>query len=389
MQKRGLSRQSWTLFKYNILFFCFMFSVSSYAVCMDGFRESERDEFRESERDEDILVYYPDSFYQAMTDGLILREGQDIFLKEYIGKKFRYHDDSRTSLQDILDVLKIYPKLSKRKFDEKILRVPINTSGRWIRRLRPLSLMEVPFRSCLSGSCDDLGTDTTLQALNPNRAYFTLTDSRHHSSGLIGLILGKSKNQEGKDVKVALLEEISQVQPEYVIAILDGIQSILRQRGYKLALPKRMVKPVIGILWPVSDEYIPNTDPEVRRYIESQVHPYLQTSLTDWTPLPPRYPEFFRDIDPANVDQHLFMNNETIASAGLLVFDRKSFKSAEHKVKTIIRAPPALSFIETEIYDHNREQMVEYVREHKLYRKGLVEQHLEALRPLLTTMVWD
>ena len=104
--------------------------------------------------------------------------------------------------------------------------------------LRPLSLQESPFRGCLGKDCS---TSTYfLKALDPAYLYFTLTDSEFVSHGQITVVLGMSKNQNGKTVKTAFVDKIQDIPNHRIIPMLEGIRISLTEQGYKLALPKNV-----------------------------------------------------------------------------------------------------------------------------------------------------
>ena len=108
--------------------------------------------------------------------------------------------------------------------------------GTEVLRLRPLSIQESPFRSCLSGDC---ATNTYFEtALDPNFLYFTLTNSRHESSGHVTLVLGEAQSPKGLTVKTAFVDKIQNIEPQKLNAVLQGIYLSLKEQGYVLALPK-------------------------------------------------------------------------------------------------------------------------------------------------------
>ncbi len=141
--------------------------------------------------------------------------------------------------------------------------------GAEVLRLRPLSIQESPFRSCLSGDC---ATDTYFEtALDPNFLYFTLTNSRHESSGHVTLALGEAQTPKGLTVKTAFVDKIQDIEPQKLKAVLQGISVSLKEQGYILALPKD-----VGDLNGLSNEA------SVRDYVGREILPDLSKNLNDF-----------------------------------------------------------------------------------------------------------
>ena len=104
--------------------------------------------------------------------------------------------------------------------------------------IRHLSLIESPFRSCLGGS--DCSSSTYLtKALDPNYHYFTLTDSKGYSNGHVTVVLGTAIS-EGREIKVAFIDKVQNVDNSDIPAMLEGIRRSVKEQDYLLALPGEM-----------------------------------------------------------------------------------------------------------------------------------------------------
>ena len=146
-------------------------------------------------------------------------------------------------------------------------------------RLRPLSLQESPFRSCLSGDC---ATGTYFDiALDPNFIYFTLTDSNHISSGHVAVVLGTAKKEtkpgeKPVEVKTGFVDKIQNIPTELLIPVLEGIRLSLKEQGYTLSLSREKKNDL-------SNDWL------IGRYVASEILPHLTTKLDDFTPHPNQY----------------------------------------------------------------------------------------------------
>ena len=75
---------------------------------------------------EEVAFSDPESFAKAMTEGLVLREGQDSLMNLYLTSKTPYPNSARgKSLSSVFEVLNYYPELSKPLLRERILEFPI------------------------------------------------------------------------------------------------------------------------------------------------------------------------------------------------------------------------------------------------------------------------
>ena len=139
-------------------------------------------------------------------------------------------------------------------------------------RMRPLTLLESPFRGCLGLDCS---TGAYFEkALDPAYIYFTLTDNHHISHGQITVILGSTKNLRGEIVKTAFVEQIQNIPNHRIVGMLEAIRLSLSEQGYLLALPKDLGK---------GDSVLSNELP-TREFVRSQILPGLQNKLETFEP---------------------------------------------------------------------------------------------------------
>ena len=138
-------------------------------------------------------------------------------------------------------------------------------------RLRPLSLEESPFRSCLSGDC---ATDFYFEkALDPNFIYFTLTDENYYSSGHAAVVLGSAVNSRGNRIKTAFVDKVQGIELDKLLTVLEGMRISLEEYGYRLGIPQR-VGGVNGL----------SSDVKISNYFESYILPGLKTKLKRFSP---------------------------------------------------------------------------------------------------------
>ncbi len=107
-----------------------------------------------------------------------------------------------------------------------------------VKTIRPLSIVEAPFRSCIGGSDCSSRTYFT-KALDPNYHYFTLTDEQGFSSGHITIVLGEAK-VAGKKVKVAFIDKVQNVDNVDLPVMIEGVRRSVLEKGYKLTLPENL-----------------------------------------------------------------------------------------------------------------------------------------------------
>ncbi len=161
-----------------------------------------------------------------------------------------------SELQEIFGVLSptgIDPKLARRdpttnedgltlklaQFEREALESEFTSKPLEAIRIRSLSIIEAPFRSCLGGS--DCSTRTYFsKALDPNFYYFTMTDHQNYSSGHITVVLGTAKDAEGKEVQIAFIDKIQNVPNDVLPIFLEGVRRSLAEQNYKLVMPKEV-----------------------------------------------------------------------------------------------------------------------------------------------------
>jgi hypothetical protein len=112
-------------------------------------------------------------------------------------------------------------------------------------RVRSLSLLESPFRSCLGSDCS---TRTYFdKALDPNYIYFTMTDSDHHSDGHATLVLGNATDHKTHaQVLVAFLDKLQNIPTQKIEVFLNAVAQSLATKGYKLVIPTDLGKDIPG-----------------------------------------------------------------------------------------------------------------------------------------------
>lgn len=111
------------------------------------------------------------------------------------------------------------------------------TTRAW--KIRHLSLVESPFRSCLGGSDCSSRTYFT-RALDPNYHYFTLTDESGVSSGHITVVLGEGRPQSqnnSEKIKVGFIDKIQNISHTLLPQMIEGIRQSLKEKGYRLVIP--------------------------------------------------------------------------------------------------------------------------------------------------------
>ena len=159
-----------------------------------------------------------------------------------------------------------------RNIEKDIENMPYTSTQTSILRVRPLSIQESPFRSCLGGS--DCSSNSYFEkALDPNFLYFTITDANHNSSGHITIVLGTAEN-----VKIGFVDKIQNVPNERILPMLESIRLSLKEQGYKLGLPKD-----VG-----DSNGLSNID-TIRDYAQSEINPKLQTIFTGFKPHENKY----------------------------------------------------------------------------------------------------
>ena len=137
-------------------------------------------------------------------------------------------------------------------------------------RVRPLSLQEAPFRSCLSGDC---ASQTYFErALDPNFHYFTLTNENHVSSGHITVVLGSAKKNK-EPIPTAFVDKIQNIPEDTILPMLESIRLSLKEQGYTLGIPQK-----VGRVNALSDTN------SISEYISNKVNPHLNQTLKKFMP---------------------------------------------------------------------------------------------------------
>ncbi len=187
-------------------------------------------------------------------EGLRSDRGEDVIeaLKAYLDLRLdlqrRFGDPSEKALQR--PVVKV-PLLSKEKFTNQISRLEsamLDGESRTLSEIqwvRPLSMMEAPFRSCLAGS--DCSSRTYFdRALDPAFYYFTLTDSSQKSKGHVTIVLGDAVDN-GKTIPIALVDKIQDIEASQVPLLLEAVRQSVEKQGYTLVVSSPFNRGANGI----------------------------------------------------------------------------------------------------------------------------------------------
>ena len=169
---------------------------------------------------------------------------------------------------------------------------PATITEKQVLRLRPLSIQESPFRSCLGGDC--ASTSYFEKALDPNFLYFTLTDSQHRSFGHVTVVLGEAKNNQGLKIKVGFVDKIQGVSLERLNAMLEGIRLSLEEQHYVLTIPKEM-----GGVNGLANEHL------IRHYVQQDILPHLKHQFKSFNPHKNKY-NFYRGLSRAEHNLMLY-----------------------------------------------------------------------------------
>ncbi len=111
-------------YHFLLAFLLVFFQSMSYAMsCEEAFSDSGE------------MFSNPSSFAEAMTRGLVLREGQDDLFKFYLKNWTPYSENGRAGLQSVFDILKQNPSLSKIPLRDYIFEFAT------VRKERPQSLV--------------------------------------------------------------------------------------------------------------------------------------------------------------------------------------------------------------------------------------------------------
>lgn len=157
------------------------------------------------------------------------------------------------------------------KFEKLVLQTDFITEESEPIRIRSLSILESPFRSCLGKECSTQKYFD--KALDPNFIYFTMTNSKFESEGLLTAILGTAKNSQGQDIKVAFIDKLQNVPIHIIPQFLEAIRKSVEEKGYLLGLPEN-----------VGDHNDLSNDSGIRYFVESDLNSNLKDSLTKFVP---------------------------------------------------------------------------------------------------------
>ena len=163
---------------------------------------------------------------RAMTLGF---EGHFAELQRSLGVEFPTGSTKNESLSETL-----------RNLEKDVENMPHSLKQRVIYRVRPLSIQESPFRSCVGSSSDCSSRTYFLKALDPNFLYFTITDQNHRSEGHVTVVLGTAKDKNRREIKIAFVDKIQNVSRDRILPMLESIRLSLKEQGYKLGLPKNV-----------------------------------------------------------------------------------------------------------------------------------------------------
>jgi hypothetical protein len=112
------------------------------------------------------------------------------------------------------------------------------TGVRDVFRVRQMSPLEAPLRSCVGGS--DCSSDTYFdRAFDPNYHYFTATSPNGVSSGHITVVLGENG--------MAFVDKIQNVPPERLDIMLTSVKRSVAEQGYKLVIPLSSEDQISGL----------------------------------------------------------------------------------------------------------------------------------------------
>ncbi|MCY4320951.1 MAG: hypothetical protein OXC37_00880, partial [Bdellovibrionaceae bacterium] len=141
------------------------------------------------------------------------------------------HPTGFTKNQNIEDIISSH--LNLLESGNEIKNISKDSSVK-ILRIRPLSILEAPYRGCMGNDCSSRSYFE--KAFDPNFHYFTLTDENNKSSGQITVVLGISKKEQ-KKIKTAFLDKIQNVPLDLILPMLKGIQFSLKEKDYILGIP--------------------------------------------------------------------------------------------------------------------------------------------------------
>ena len=137
----------------------------------------------------------------------------------------------------IADPKKLLSKLQS--FEENIIaNAYLMSGGNLSKKIRHLSTIESPFRSCIGGT-DCASSAYLLKALDPNYHYFTFTDKDGFSSGHVTIVLGEATLND-EQIKVAFLDKVQNIDNIDLPIMIEGVRRSIKEKGYLLVRPEEM-----------------------------------------------------------------------------------------------------------------------------------------------------
>ena len=178
----------------------------------------------------------------SVQEGLRSERGEEVLtaLNGYLSARMELEGlFSETAAQLAQPVLKV-PLPTKEKFQAhlnlfqaQMLAGP-NEALKEIYTVRPLSITESIFRSCLASS--DCSTRMyTDRALDPAFYYFTVTSPGRVSKGHVTVALGDAL--EGRYHPVALIDKVQDIDLDKLEVVLEAVRQSVLKQGFELAMP--------------------------------------------------------------------------------------------------------------------------------------------------------
>ena len=219
-----------------------------------------------------IMLKHKNPEIQLETLSKIIKE-RDILAKklgfsDFLELQNHFNIDYPTGLSKNQDILSILNRLNQKMKNKK-------SSNTETLRVRPLSLQESPFRSCMGRDCAS-GQEFEV-ALDPNFHYFTLTNIHNRSSGQVTVVLGSAK-KNNKKIQTAFVDKIQNIPPSAILPMLESIRLSLKEQGYTL-----------GILTNSKDHSSVSNQLEISNYIDNKISPHLKNILIAFTPHENKY----------------------------------------------------------------------------------------------------
>ncbi len=163
------------------------------------------------------------------------------------------------------------------RFEAEVLNTPYSLNPSERIRIRPLSTIESPFRSCVGGS--DCSTRTYFsKALDPNFIYFTMTNENGYSNGQVTVVLGTAHDENGQSLNIAFIDKIQNVESSLLPAFLDGIRQTVAEHDYLLTLPQD-----------VGDSSGLSNMEDIRSFVNTSLLPLTSNYLSAFSPHPHEY----------------------------------------------------------------------------------------------------